>query len=483
MKRLYLGIALSLFIFPFPVPVAAENDTIPIPPELIITEVKVRNDTSGYNEFIEVYNPGDEPVPLQEFQIEYLNKSMFGSEDVPAKAVIAQGILPAKSSLVLAKDTTQIADSQSSSFTSLLDSAGLIRITNITGDILDQVAWNSSQTQAISPIVHLPTTSSAKSIQRAKDENGEWVIAPVQWELKEPTPISTTLLPLSEPEDEIPEPNPVEEILPLPEEVIPENTENNTDIEVPPEEPPTMTLLPLQLSELLPNPKSPETDNNDEYVELYNPNSEAIDLSGYKIQTGSNFTYSYMFTEGTIPANGYFIVTSGGSNLALANTAGKARLVDPNGLILMETSNYEEAKEGEAWALISGNWQWTSTPTRLGANILALPIIEAKVPAVVKTITKKTPKPKLATQPKVKAASTKKAATKKAPKKAETVAVAVPDNTNTPPPLHPAVLAGVSGLAVLYAGYEYRHDMANRIYSFRSYRAARRAARAASAGR
>jgi hypothetical protein len=44
--------------------------------------------------------------------------------------------------------------------------------------------------------------------------------------------------------------------------------------------------------------------------------------------------------------------------------------------------------------------------------------------------------------------------------------------------VHPLVLAGVGGLAVAYAIYEYRHDLANRLFQLRGYFAARRSHRA-----
>jgi type VI protein secretion system component VasF len=40
-------------------------------------------------------------------------------------------------------------------------------------------------------------------------------------------------------------------------------------------------------------------------------------------------------------------------------------------------------------------------------------------------------------------------------------------------PLHPGTLAAVVALALLYLGYEYRRDVANKIQQFREYRAAR----------
>lgn len=487
MKRLRINLALLVLLLAVPMPVGAVEETPEAAAMLIISEVKIKNDSVGLNEYIELYNPGADPVLLSRYNLEYFNSSAPAASQQPVKAVIADGLLPPKSSFVLAKDISQIADAKQSPFTSLSDTAGSLRLTDQEGQVLDSISWNSSLAAAIAPIVHLPTSSNTKSFQRNTDENGQPVTGPATWSLSIPAPISTLLLTLPAPEETPPEDN--EETPPIPgeEELVPDIEENPQPVDtgIPAEETPEIVLLPLQITELLPNPKSPETDNNDEFVELYNPNAEPIDLSGYKIQTGANYTYTYTFTEGTVPGTGHMIVTSGNSNLSLANTTGRARLISPLGTVVSETAPYEDADDGMAWALLAGSWQWTTTPTPLAQNTLTLPVIEPKPVPLPKAAVKKAAKPKPAAKPAVKAASTKKAkaSTAKTPKSTKAAAVAAPAEADVPPPLHPAVLAGVSGLAVLYAGYEYRHDAANRIYQLRSYRAARRAARAASAGR
>ena len=41
-----------------------------------------------------------------------------------------------------------------------------------------------------------------------------------------------------------------------------------------------------QISELLPNPAGTGNDATDEFIELYNPNDQPFDLSGFVLQTG-----------------------------------------------------------------------------------------------------------------------------------------------------------------------------------------------------
>jgi len=225
----------------------------------------------------------------------------------------------------------------------------------------------------------------------------------------------------------------------------------------------------VMITELLPNPAAPQTDEENEFVELYNPGIDALDLDGYKVQTGSNYSYSFTITNQTIAADGYLVLSSGNTGLTLANSAGQARLLDSNGTTVSETDAYQNAADGLAWALSDGKWQWTSTPTPGSANAITIgtPLSSSKKTASKKTTTKAAK----TTKPKVKAAKTTKTKT--------TATVDESDNT-TPPvqPLHMAVLVAVGAVALLYGAYEYRHDMANLIYKLRRNRETRRVARA-----
>jgi hypothetical protein len=222
----------------------------------------------------------------------------------------------------------------------------------------------------------------------------------------------------------------------------------------------------IQITELLPNPASPDTDDNDEFVELFNGSDQLVHLGGYKLQTGNSYSYSYTLTNQTIPPKGYLVVTSGDSSLSLANSGGRARLLSPVEEVVHETVPYLDALEGNAWAFINNVWQWTATPTPGADNRSSTPVLGGIS--------------------KAKAASTKKASTAvksaaktSAPKSPKTSAAATkPSGNGTEQaaaisPVHSVVLAVVGGLAVLYAAYEYRQDIANRIYQFRRNRGRR----------
>src|SRR3989344_7781754 len=132
-----------------------------VPPPLIITEVKIRNDTAGLDEFIEIYNPSTDPVSLNDYFIGYINTPSPTADQQFTTAVIADGLLPAGQGLILAKHELDInmPNAKKSPFSSLSDSGGTLRITNAADTVIDQFTWTSTLSLAIDPIQYLCTSS------------------------------------------------------------------------------------------------------------------------------------------------------------------------------------------------------------------------------------------------------------------------------------------------------------------------------------
>jgi hypothetical protein len=222
-------------------------------------------------------------------------------------------------------------------------------------------------------------------------------------------------------------------------------------------------LAAPQISEVLPNPMSPQTDADDEFIELYNSNSKAFDLSGFGLQVGTTTLHKYTFPDGTtMSAHQFLAFYSSDTGLSLSNTNGQVKFLEPGGNVLGQTDQYATAKDGYAWISADGLWQWTTTPTPNAANVITVP-----------------PTPLSATVKSKTTSSSSKTSAKSAKTK---TAAAATSSSNLPPAgqpagkLHPAILAGVGTIAVIYALYEYRNDLANQLYKFRRYRASRRVA-------
>jgi hypothetical protein len=233
------------------------------------------------------------------------------------------------------------------------------------------------------------------------------------------------------------------------------------------------TYKSISLNELYIDPVSPQTDANDEWVEIYNPHTVNVDISGYTLFTGTNFSYKYTFPAGSaISAGGYIAVSSGATPLSLSNGGGAAKIVSPDAQIF-DAVTYTEAPAGQAWAKnSSGAWEWTTTPTEEAINIITSPLppaIKAAAASVSKAKKTTTATPKITT---VKAATTKAAAK---PKTTSSVGgFDEPALINAPMPIPVWLLAVLIALAVLYVGYEYRFEAANSLYRLKKHRSARR---------
>ena len=192
------------------------------------------------------------------------------------------------------------------------------------------------------------------------------------------------------------------------------------------------------INELLPNPASPATDADSEFIELYNPNGAAFDLSGFMLQAASSSSASaktYTFPAGThLAPKSFTAFMSKQTNLGMSNSGGQVWLLDPFAKAISQSAAYGTAKDGQVWALANGSWLWSTTSTPNKANIIKAPLSAAAKKAAKK-----------------KASVPKRSAT--AVKGASTSAAAGPANaTGSPEPVsqgrvHVLILAAIAVLA------------------------------------
>lgn len=129
-----------------------------------------------------------------------------------------------------------------------------------------------------------------------------------------------------------------------------------------------LDLLPLQITEMLPN--APGDDNGREFIELYNPNDIAVDLTYYRLGIGLNHEKLYSFLEGSnINPGSYAIFSNDDINFKLVNTSSQVTVMTADGVVVDESPAYADAKDDEAWALINGTWQYTNQSTPGTGNI------------------------------------------------------------------------------------------------------------------
>jgi len=462
--------------------------------DIIITEVQTSSLTNAGEEFVELYNNTTQDIDLADtahagkdaWKLQYFSSSKLGTIlgnpnwASPFRTIALTGVVPAHDYYVLAGGTYQpgnIVPDQSYTAT-LADDGGALQLidsstsgTTTTIGIHSQIAWSNDKSLVANPLLY-SVPGAGTSLQRLPNSDSEYVNT-------DGTLTSFTADSRISPENAWTPPAPV---------TVPDSEDVATDDTTPPAAGPVTTTAPTVpnnqglpapiVTELLPNPASPQSDDANEYFELFNPGDTAFDLKGYTLETGTTTLHQFTFTEDTLlEPHSFRAFFSSDTNLNLSNSGGQARLLDPSGTILSKSDSYGTALDGEAWALneLDGVWQWTTTPTPNAGNIINAPIVLAKA-SVVKTKSKSVAKVKGAST--TKKASTKKAkSSKKTAKKSASGTLAANAASPSPAPIHTSVLAAVAALAVGYGVYEYRHDFGNRIHQLRTNRAARRSAR------
>jgi hypothetical protein len=443
-------------------------------PSLTISQLKI---TSGNGQFVTLYNPTELPLDMSRYQLEYFN-SYDASKATSSRLIPLSGTLQPHS-YYMVNDSAQLlcfkmtVDSVSLGFSS---TAGLIEVLGfnqsspggpVTPTLQDYSSW--SKTAALGAQT-LPSNTNA-FLQRIAPNGAAGITTPGSgsWQPVQPDPANPcSLVTANTPGLPAPVDQGSLQLLPgmEPPAIFESATDSGAGQAVADWVSDNGLKTPL-ITEILPNPNGTGNDGADEFIELFNPNQTQFVLTGFTLQTGTTSLHSYTFSVGAaIPPNGYAVLYSLTTGLSLSNTNGQVRLLSPSGTQIATTEAYGTAKEGQSWALAVGRWQWTTRPTPGSTNIISTP-----------ASTKKSTKTGGGTAAKKSSGSVKGASTKAKSKKPKTstgtlVAADIPAESKTP--LHTWVLVSVGSLAVLYGAYEYRADLANRIYELRRYASARR---------
>jgi hypothetical protein len=446
--------------------------TIITVPDVLISEVMPdKTAADKTDEFIELYNNSNKILPANSLQLQMYASTATAWADKPFRTVtLSQDFLPGKHYLVASG--VYLADTAYDSYGSTLTAAlGHIRVVQIASQLQeDYVEWGDpAKNHVFQPgnlfatVATYPGTTS-QSLKRKVNEDGLLVYS---GNSSSDFMVSST----PSPEADNVAPDGFSIVATMPAGTTPSNT---TD---------PAAASNLQLTELLPDPAAPQTDADNEFIEVFNGSAEDLNIKGYILETFSGSTvHDYTVTDDTLLAAGdYHAFFSSQTHLALSNSGGQVRLLDPQKRPLSQTAAYPVAVTGQSWALLDGTWTWAETPTPGTANIMSLPSAAKAVTTDTKVVAK-IAKPKIASTP-----GNKKAAVKKVvAKKKKIVKTTSFDNTAAAmasAPIHTKILATVATVAVLYGLYEYRHDLSNRYQLVRANRAARRAARAEPKGR
>lgn len=418
-------------------------------PSLEISKFKVATGS----QFVEFYNSGSEPVSMSSVQLVYYNN--FDLVKATSSKVISFTGELAPQSYFLVNDSNITACYQmmlASASLGFNTTTGMVQLIYFeqetlggpfTSQVMDSVAWTRKDSEAVGNVILNPTNSNA-FVQRT---GGGWQ----ELEADPNDPCGYVQI-LETPEY-------YEDFVFLGSSLPPVRYVAGVSASTGKINRNIGKMAPV-VNELLPNPASPQTDADDEFIELYNPNDTTFDLSGFKLAFGSTKPRKYTIPEGTIMQPKEFkTFTSGDTSISLSNTEAQVWLLDPNEKIIGQSEPYGKAKDGQSWALDSntGKWVWTSQPTPEQMNALTLQTADSKGKIAAATLG-------ITSTPNSGGANSADGGSQPA---------SLADAT----PLHPSILAMVGIGAVGYALYEYRHDIQNRIFQLRRYLRNRRTLR------
>lgn len=317
----------------------------PSNPELIITELKVRNQSTGHDELIELFNTTEEPLRLSEYFLEYTAGTNISSVQIGVQ------MLAAKSYIVLTKQTRDISHvgfiphSTPLPFSDLDHTGGTLRIVKSDNTIIDEISWTKEElsitTAGVYPAVVLQcqgtsASCTSLSITRVMELDGSYNVNSPSWHMIAASPVSSILTDPPDPEPEE-DPGAVEE-----------------------SETPPLTCEGLVITEVLPNPEG--SDANGEFIELFNPTNEFINLGGCALQV-SGSTKQYALPSVNIDPGMYASFSAQTTGLTLPNSAGgTVWLLSPTDEIA-QVAYPPDLDDDESWSFINSQWQISYAPT------------------------------------------------------------------------------------------------------------------------
>lgn len=304
---------------------------------VILSEIQVSGDKAA-DEFVELYNTGDEPVSLKDYSLRRKSagdvttkgsslKTFGGSDTVPV-----HGYFLWASSSGIFKDH---ADTTTSGGLSDNNSLGLF---DKDGNLIDALTWGNSHVLPFTP---------ASFDNPEKQESLERDLNDLSWaKAQKSSPTNSKGEVWEEEVSPLPEPKPLKQIV---------------------------------INEVFPNPDT--KGDTGEFIELYNPQPETVDLSGWEIHDAST-TGKYVFpSEKKIEPLGYLVITDKDFSLSLNNSNETLTLLDTEKRVV-HSVHYDKTKEGVTLNLVGDKLRGGKIPTPGKENLLnSDPVTKEKVPS------------------------------------------------------------------------------------------------------
>lgn len=288
-----------------------------------LSEVQVSG-TAANDEFVELYNNGNTAVNLSGWSLRRKGTSDITAKGSSLKTFGGDDAIPAHGYFLWANSASIYRDHADVTTGSSLSDNNSLALYDKDGVLIDSLTWGTGHA---SPFAPAQFGNPGKSESFARD------LASLAW--------STTG------------------------NVTPTNSKGETSVSESGSTETGSSPYKILINEVLPNPQ--EKGDAGEFIELYNPSLESIDLSGWEIRDAS-VTGKYIFPIGTsITALSYLVVTDEEFSLSLNNSNETLSLWDKEKRPVHRVQ-YEKTKEGISLNLIGSMLRGARKPTPGAAN-------------------------------------------------------------------------------------------------------------------
>lgn len=241
--------------------------------KILISEIQIAGADGEKQEFVELYNPNDAQVDLTGWYLQKKTKSGADYSTFASNNLFSGKKITAKGYFVIARQDF-LADVIDIAVDSSLSEDNSLIFKNPNREVSDKVGWGEASDYELFPIAN-PKTSQTIGRKLILNEEQDTDNNSADFENQLPTPKSKNII-FIEPPPQAPE-NFLENIL----------------------------ISEIQIEPII-----------QRFVELYNPNSTDVDLSGWYLQrkdanddSWNSFISATNFQGKTIPANGFFLIS------------------------------------------------------------------------------------------------------------------------------------------------------------------------------
>ncbi len=308
----------------------------PLQASVILSEIQVSGDKAA-DEFVELYNTGSDLVNLSGYSLRRKSQGDATAKGSSLKTFSSSDSIPAQGYFLWASSSGIFKDHADTTTGGGLSENNSLGLFDKDGNLIEFLTWGNGHSLPFSP-ASFENPDKKESFTRDLDS--------LDWNKTQ--------------------------------DISPTNSKGEIWKVDGPETPTTKPFTQIVINEVFPNPDS--KGDVGEFIELYNPLSETVDLSGWEIRDAAT-SGKYVFTNRKkIEGKSYLVITDEDFTLSLNNSKETVTLYDAEKRVV-HTVSYDKTKEGVTLNLVGEKLRGGKIPTPGKENILNTdPVTKERVP-------------------------------------------------------------------------------------------------------